>query len=189
MPVIEFDLGKQRLNAVGDVELVAGGARGDEGDRRAVDGDGVAGREARRQRIRCRGARQQRVAGDRRRTGISWLLTALPAIVADGLKKLSDAAIAEAATSEVSLSFWIDDVSAACRFAVVAAVSTPIGNEPAGGGVVVVAVSSIDSLVPSGRLKLKLDLVAIVRIDGAEIDRRRRRHAGGWVRSRRSATR
>src|SRR6267142_2355648 len=41
---------------------------------------------------------------------------------------------------------------------VVAAVSTPIANEPAGGGVVVVAVSSIDSVVPSGRLKLNLTL-------------------------------
>src|SRR5712691_4365452 len=68
------------------------------------------------------------------------LLTTLAAIVADGLKKLSDA------------------VSADCKFDVVAAVSTPIANEPAGGGVVVVAVSSIDSVVPSGRLKMNLSL-------------------------------
>src|SRR5882672_317704 len=84
------------------------------------------------------------------------LLTTPPAIVADGLKKLSDAAIADAATSEVSERVLIDAVSAACKFSVVAAVSTPIANVPAGGGVVVVAVSSIDSVVPSGRLKLNL---------------------------------
>ena len=47
------DLGQQRLDAVGDVELVAGRAGGDEGDRRAVDGDGVAGRETGGQRIRA----------------------------------------------------------------------------------------------------------------------------------------
>ena len=46
VPVIEIDLCQQRLNAVGDVELVAGRAGGHECDRRAVDGDGVAGREA-----------------------------------------------------------------------------------------------------------------------------------------------
>src|SRR6266853_1740278 len=61
------------------------------------------------------------------------LLTTLPAIVADGLKKLSDAVIAEAATSDVSLSVFIDAVSEDCKFSVVAAVSTPIANEPAGG--------------------------------------------------------
>src|SRR5689334_14215965 len=83
-----------------------------------------------------------------------WLLTALPVIVADGLKKLSDAAIADAATSEVSPSVWIEVVNTACRFAVVATVSTPIRNEPAGGGFFVVAVNAIVSLVPSGRLKL-----------------------------------
>src|SRR5260221_2249894 len=85
---------------------------------------------------------------------VAWLLTAPPVIVADGLKKLSDAAIADAATSAVSPSVWIDDVNAPCKFAVVAMVSTPIRNEPVGGGLVVVAVSEIVSLVPSGRLKL-----------------------------------
>ena len=54
--------------------------------------------------------------------------------------------MAEAATSEVSASFWIAVVSVDCRFSVVAAVSTPIRNEPAGGGVAVVAVSSINSV-------------------------------------------
>src|SRR6267378_49799 len=47
---------------------------------------------------------------------VAWLLTALPVIVADGLKKLSDAAIADPATSEVSPSVRIDDVKVACRF-------------------------------------------------------------------------
>src|SRR5712672_1410370 len=68
------------------------------------------------------------------------------------------AVVAEAATSDVSLSVFIDAVSEDCKFSVVAAVSTPIANEPAGGGVVVVAVSSIDSVVPSGRLKMNLTL-------------------------------
>src|SRR4029453_12468751 len=80
--------------------------------------------------------------------------TAVPVTVADGLKKLSDAAIADAATSDVSPSVWIEDVNVACRFVVVAAVSTPIRNEPVGGGFFVVAVSTMCSLVPSGRLKL-----------------------------------
>src|SRR5438046_4798889 len=72
--------------------------------------------------------------------GVALLLTALPPIVADGSKKSFDAAIADAATSEVSPSVWIEDVSVACRLAVVAVVSTPIRNEPAGGGFFVVAV-------------------------------------------------
>src|SRR5882757_4259146 len=88
--------------------------------------------------------------------GAALLLTAVPEAVADGLKKLLDAAIAEAATSEVSLSVLIEEVSVDCRLVVVAAVSAPIRNEPAGGGFVVVAVNVIGSLVPSGRLKLKV---------------------------------
>src|SRR4051812_34784601 len=86
--------------------------------------------------------------------GAAWLLTVVPMTVADELKKLFDAAIAEAATSDVSPSVWIAGVSAACKFTVVAAVSAPIRNEPVGGGLFVVAVSAIDSEVPSGRLKL-----------------------------------
>src|SRR5882757_683773 len=86
------------------------------------------------------------------------LLTVLPVVVADGLKKLSEALSADAATSDVSARVLIDAVSVDCRFSVVAAVSTPIANVPAGGGVVVVAVSSIDSVVPSGILKLNLIL-------------------------------
>ena len=89
---------------------------------------------------------------------VSWLFTGLPVIVADGLKKLSDAVMADAATSAVSLSVLIEDVNVACRFAVVATVSTPIRKEPAGGGFFVVAVSAICSVVPSGRLKLKVIL-------------------------------
>ena len=58
-----IDLCQQRLDAVGDVELVAGRARGDESDRRAVDGDGVAGREVRGQRIR---SARRRTAASRR---------------------------------------------------------------------------------------------------------------------------
>src|SRR5690348_17294324 len=73
--------------------------------------------------------------------GVFWLLTAAPATVATGLKKLFDAATAEAATSEVSLNVLIDEVKVACRLAVVAVVSAPIRNDPAGGGFVVVAVS------------------------------------------------
>ena len=90
----------------------------------------------------------------------AWLLTVLPVIVAEGLKKLFEAAIADAATSEVSLNVWIEEVKAACRLAVVATVSTPIRNEPDGGGlvVVVVAVSATDSVVPSGKLRLKVIL-------------------------------
>src|SRR6478736_9143510 len=89
---------------------------------------------------------------------VSWLFTGVPVTVADGLKKLSDAVIADAATSAVSLSVLIEDVNVACKFVVVAAVSTPIRNEPAGGGFLVVAVSAIDSVVPSGRLKLNVIL-------------------------------
>ena len=62
-----IDFCQQRLNAVGDVELVTGRAGGHECDRRAVDGDGVAGPEVCGQRIRCSGAGQQRCAGNGRR--------------------------------------------------------------------------------------------------------------------------
>ncbi len=57
VPVIESILRQQRLDAVGDVELVAGRAGGDKGDRRAIDGDGVAGRETGGQRVRARECR------------------------------------------------------------------------------------------------------------------------------------
>ncbi len=45
--------------------------------------------------------------------GVLWLLTAAPDTVATGLKKLFEAAIAEAATSDVSLSVLMDDVNVA----------------------------------------------------------------------------
>src|SRR5258708_30631190 len=48
------------------------------------------------------------------------LLTAPPVIVADGSKKSSEALIAEAATSEVSLNVWIAGVGAACTLALLA---------------------------------------------------------------------
>ncbi len=89
---------------------------------------------------------------------VFWLFWALPTSVADGLKKLFDAAIAEAATSEVSLSVWIEDVSTACMLAVATTGSASIRKEPAGGGFFVVAVSVKASLVPSGRLKLKVNV-------------------------------
>ncbi|MGY3444386.1 hypothetical protein ACVW17_004387 [Bradyrhizobium sp. USDA 4473] len=90
--------------------------------------------------------------------GVLWLLTAAPETVATGLKKLLDAATAEAATSEVSLNVLIEEVSVDCKLAVVAVVSAPIRNEPVGGGFVVVAVSSIASVVPSGSVKLNVIL-------------------------------
>src|SRR5258705_180252 len=58
------------------------------------------------------------------------LLTTPPAIVADGLKKLSDAVIAEAATSDVSLSVLIDAVSADCKFSVVVADGDVTASRP-----------------------------------------------------------
>ena len=68
--------------------------------------------------------------------------------------------MADAATSEVSLNFWIEDANVDCRFAVVPAGPpvVSIRNEPDGGGFVVVAVSSIVSVVPSGSAKLNLIL-------------------------------
>ena len=67
MPGYRVDLRQQRLDAVGNVDLIAGRAGGDKGDRRAVDGDGVARRETRRQRVGAGGARQGGRARDRRR--------------------------------------------------------------------------------------------------------------------------
>ena len=57
-----IDLREQRLDAVGDVDLVAGRARGYEGDRGAVDGDGVVCREIGGERIRSRAAPDSSVA-------------------------------------------------------------------------------------------------------------------------------
>ena len=102
-------------------------------------------------------------------------------IVADELKKLFDAAIADAATSAVSLNVWIEDVNVACRFAVVAAVSTQIRNEPAGGGFFVVAVSENDSLVPSGRLKFNVILSPSFGLSAPRSTVAARGEPVGWV--------
>ena len=65
------DLVQEGTDRVGDVELVAGGAAGHESDHRAVDRDGIAGDEARRQRVARGGAGQCGCGGDRgRRRGL-----------------------------------------------------------------------------------------------------------------------
>src|ERR1700712_5378813 len=71
-------------------------------------------------------------------------------------KKSLPAATAEAATSDVFASVPIEAVSAALRLADVAAGVAPIAKLPAGVGVAFDAVSLIDSVVPSGRLNVKL---------------------------------
>ena len=112
VPVIASIFDSKRLDAVGDVELVAGGAGGDEGDRRAVDGDGVAGRKARLQTSWCRRRPTARSRRSSPPAATTWLLTTLPVAVPSVLKKLSPAATAEAATSDVSASVPIAEVSA-----------------------------------------------------------------------------
>ena len=57
-----------------------------------------------------------------------------------------------------------------------------------GGGLVAVAVNSIDFGGSVRKLEVELDLVALVRIDGAEIDGGRRRRAG-WLRDGRARQR
>src|SRR5450631_2786309 len=69
------------------------------------------------------------------------LLTTLPVAVPAESKKLSPAAIAEAATSDVLARVPIDDVSAALRLAAVAVGVAPIAKLPVGGGVVLDAVN------------------------------------------------
>src|SRR5271156_5307014 len=88
--------------------------------------------------------------------GVAWLLTALPLAAADQSKNSLEAAIAEAATSEVFASVPIDDVRADCRLVAVALGVAPMVNEPAGAGDVVVAVSCMVWVAPSGMLKVKL---------------------------------
>jgi hypothetical protein len=72
---------------------------------------------------------------------VFWLLAAVPVAVLSVSKKLSPASTAEAATSDVLAIVWIDDVKAVFRFAAVAVGEPPIVKLPAGGGLVVVAVS------------------------------------------------
>src|SRR5688500_11076356 len=64
--------------------------------------------------------------------------------------------MAEAATSDVFASVPTELVSAALRLAAVAAGVAPIAKLPAGVGTALEAVSCTVSLVPSGRLKVKL---------------------------------
>src|SRR6185312_1106948 len=73
--------------------------------------------------------------------GEAWLFFAAPIAVPSVLKKLSPAAIAEAATSEVLASVEIDEVSAALKFAAVAAGVAPMAKLPVGNGVELDAVS------------------------------------------------
>ncbi len=114
VPVIEIDLGQQRLDAVGDVELVAGRAGGDKGDGRAVDGDGVASREIGGERIRASGAGQRGRAGDRRRRR-GLVVDRASRGRSDGSKKSCPASTAEAATSVVLASVPIAVFSAVFR--------------------------------------------------------------------------
>ena len=153
-----IDLRQQRLNAVGDIELVAGRTRCHEGDRRAVDGDGVASREARGQRIRWSAAGQQRRAGDRRRRR---------GLVVDRASRDRCRRIEEIVRRRDGRCRHQRGVAQRldrgrqCRLQIRRrrrGVGVSIRNEPDGGGFVVVAVSSIDSVVPSGRVKLNLIL-------------------------------
>src|SRR5579883_757956 len=84
--------------------------------------------------------------------GETWLAGLPTTVVA--LKKLLPAATAEAATSDVLAILLIAVVSAVSRLDAVAAVVAPMAKLPLGGGVVLVAVSVTDWVVPSGRLKL-----------------------------------
>src|ERR1700720_1994875 len=86
------------------------------------------------------------------------LLTALPVAVPAELKKSLPASNADAATSEVLASVPIAAFNAAFRFAAVSVEFAPIAKPPAGGCVALEAVSSIESVVPSGSLKAKLTL-------------------------------
>src|ERR1700730_3884916 len=86
----------------------------------------------------------------------SLLLATLPVAVPAVLKKLSPAAIADAATSEVLASLPIAVLSAALRLVAVAVEFAPIAKLPAGGGVVLEAVKSICSVLPSGSVNWKL---------------------------------
>ena len=93
VPVIWSILLQQRLDAVGDVELVAGRARRHEGERGAVDGDGVAGGEAGAIESE-RAAPDSSVAPLIGAGGAALLLAPLPVAELSVLKKLSPAAIA-----------------------------------------------------------------------------------------------
>ena len=72
------------------------------------------------------------------------------------LKKSSEAANAEAATSVEFASLPTAAVRTVCRLVAVKALVAPIVNSPVFGGVFVDAVSSITSVLPSGMLKVNL---------------------------------
>jgi len=88
--------------------------------------------------------------------GVTWLVTAVPVAVPSVLKKLSPASTAEAATSEVLASVEIADVSALLKLVAVWAVVAPMAKVPDGGGFALLAVKVMESVVPSGSLKVTL---------------------------------
>src|ERR1700742_2861786 len=87
--------------------------------------------------------------------GAAWLFATLPVATLSVLKKLSPAATAEAATSEAPARVLMDEFSAAFGFAAVAAGVAPIVKLPVCAGDVLDAVYWMESVVPSGSLKVK----------------------------------
>src|SRR3954470_19775698 len=88
--------------------------------------------------------------------GTALLLTTLPLAIPVVLKKSLPASSADEATSDVLASLPIAVLSAALRLAAVAVEVKPMTKLPAGSGVALEAVSSMDSVVPSGSLNAKL---------------------------------
>src|SRR5436309_14764902 len=84
--------------------------------------------------------------------GKALLLATLPVAVPVVLKKSLPASSADAATSDVLASLPMALFKAVLRLAAVAVEVRPIAKLPAGSGVALEAVSSIDSVVPSGSL-------------------------------------
>ena len=76
----------------------------------------------------------------------------------DELKKLSDAVIADAATSAVLASVPTAVLRAELRLAAVSVESAPMAKLPAGSGVLLDAVNSIFSDVPSGSVNVNVNL-------------------------------
>src|SRR5690348_13621640 len=88
--------------------------------------------------------------------GDAWLFLTAPIAMLSVLKKLSPAATADAAASDVLASVPIALLSEALRLAAVAAGVVPMAKLLAAGGVVLLAVNCTVWVVPSGRLKVKL---------------------------------
>src|SRR5947207_4867204 len=84
--------------------------------------------------------------------GTALLLTTFPVAVPVVLKKSLPASRADAASRDVVASLPIAGFSTARRLAAVAVEVKPMAKLPAGSGVALEAVSSIDSVVPSGSL-------------------------------------